>query len=103
MLFRYWLPREIAMWEITFAGVTAFMLGAAAGGPAFACHGCDRGYVDYRYYDAYSKRAGFRLGFHEYYGFYDSCYKPNSDGGFHSAVGRDCIPRAGKRRRARNK
>jgi hypothetical protein len=85
------------MWKITLAGAAVIAIAAGASGPASACHGCDAGF-GYGYF-AYPKH--FRVGVHQYYGFYDSCYKASPDGGFHSAVGRDCIPRAGKRRARR--
>jgi hypothetical protein len=63
-----------------------------------ACDGCYAAHPSYGYERAYRKRAGFRFGFHEYYGFYDSGYKANPDGGFHSVVGPQRAYRAGKRR-----
>jgi hypothetical protein len=76
------------------AGATLIAIAAGSSGPASACHNCDAGFE----YGYYTYRADFRFRVHEYYGFYDSCYKVNADGGFHSAVGRDCIPRTEKRR-----
>ena len=83
------------MWKVTLAGAIAIGFAAAAGEAALACDHCDAGYNGHRYYRAY--RPHFRYGYHEYYGFYDSGYRANADGGFYSVVG----PRAygyGKRR-----
>ena len=84
------------MWKITLAGAIAIGFAAATGEPALACDRCDGGYFATSYYYPYPKRS--RVGIHEYYGFYDSCYKADADGGYYSAVGRDCNARSGKHR-----
>jgi hypothetical protein len=80
------------MWRASLAGVAAVALCGANAGSARACDGC--GYEGYRYYYAYPVHAGF----HEYYGFYNSGYTADADGGFYSTVGPRRSYRMTKRR-----
>jgi hypothetical protein len=68
------------MWKLSLGAA----LGLCCASQALACDRCERGHVGYLYYYAAPSPAGF----HEYYGFYDSGYKSNADGGFYSVVGR---------------
>lgn len=85
------------MRRISIQFTIMIMLASAVPGPVLACRGCTPEYRGLAGEYRHAKRAD-RFGYHEYFGFYDSCYRANADGGFHSAIGRDCTPHLAKRR-----
>ena len=79
------------MWKLLLGAA----LSLCCASQALPCDRCERGPVGYLYYYAAPSPAGF----HEYYGFYDSGYKSNADGGFYSVVGPQRGPRVTRHHR----
>ena len=82
------------MHKMILAGLAVAGIAVGAASPASACHDCAVRAAGHRHH---AREPHFRYGFHEFHGFYDSCYRPSPGGGFYNAVGRDCLPRRTKR------
>jgi len=72
--------------KVLQAGAAALALCGAGAADAPACDGCAARHVGYRFTYGYTPRS---YGYHEYFGFYDSGYTRDADGGFYSTVGPD--------------